>query len=61
MKISGDHEEQSREAGQAAGYCWARNPNRAGRCTRPPHHDGQHVDRYNGRSALTDTTGSTWS
>ncbi|MFE4824066.1 hypothetical protein ACFRFU_48550 [Streptomyces sp. NPDC056704] len=59
MKIP-DNKAKSREAGQAAGYCWARNPLRAGRCTRPPSHGGRHDDRYNGRSSLTDTSGSTW-
>lgn len=35
-----------RSAGRAAGYCWARNPNERGLCTRPPHHSGGHKDHY---------------
>lgn len=31
-------EAKSMAAGRAAGYCWVRNPNRRGRCTRPPDH-----------------------
>ena len=61
MKLYGDDEAKSRAAGQAAGYCWARNPHRAGRCTLRPSHVGRHVDRFNGRSRLVDTSGSTWS
>ena len=56
-----DNEGKSRAAGRAAGYCWARNPNRAGRCTLRPGHNGRHVDRFNGRRSLTDTSGNTWS
>lgn len=36
----------SESAGRAAGYCWARNPDEPGRCTRPPHHSGGHEDIY---------------
>lgn len=39
-------EEASLAAGSAAGYCWARNPNEPGRCTRPPRHPGIHKDVY---------------
>ncbi|MFE2970895.1 hypothetical protein ACFXKC_46300 [Streptomyces sp. NPDC059340] len=60
MKTRGNDEEKSRAAGRAAGYCWARNPNSAGRCTLQPGHDGRHVDHNNGRKRLTDTSGSTW-
>jgi hypothetical protein len=56
-----DNEEKSRAAGGAAGYCWARNPTSVGRCTLRPGHGGRHVDRFNGRRSLTDTSGSTWS
>lgn len=37
------------EAGRAAGYCWATRSPKPGLCTRPPGHDGAHVDYYNGR------------
>ncbi|MET9386645.1 hypothetical protein ABZY09_37820 [Streptomyces sp. NPDC002928] len=56
-----DDEEKSLAAGRAAGYCWERNPDGPGRCTRPPHTDGEHVDHYNGRQRITDTYGYTWS
>jgi hypothetical protein len=55
-----DNEEKSLQVGRAAGYCWVRNPGGAGRCTRPPGHDGQHIDHNNGRRSLTDTSGWTW-
>lgn len=35
-----------RAAGRAAGYCWARNPDGPGRCTRSPHHVSGHKDYY---------------
>lgn len=40
-------EQASLAAGRAAGYCWDRNPNGAGRCTWPPNHAGRrHEDVY---------------
>lgn len=47
-------------AGRAAGYCWRENPNGPGRCTLPPHHDGGHVDHYNGRRSPADISGYRW-
>ncbi|WP_055527257.1 hypothetical protein [Streptomyces graminilatus] len=52
---------KSLEAGRAAGYCWLGNPAGAGRCTRPPHHSGRHLDSYNGRHSPADTSGNSWS
>ncbi|HEX5596344.1 MAG TPA: hypothetical protein VFX61_10055 [Micromonosporaceae bacterium] len=46
--------------GRAAGYCWAERPRGRGRCTRPPGHDGDHVDYYNGRQSVTDAAGYHW-
>ncbi|HWU23277.1 MAG TPA: hypothetical protein VN088_17190 [Nocardioides sp.] len=47
-------------AGRAAGYCWADNPRGRGTCTRPPGHDGDHVDHYNGRPGPGATEGYRW-
>jgi len=56
-----DTEAASLKAGRAAGYCWVqRAPDEPGRCTRPPGHDDDHVDHYNGRRLLTDTEGYRW-
>ncbi|UXY28570.1 hypothetical protein [Streptomyces sp. HUAS TT20] len=55
------NEQASLAAGRAAGYCWERNPDGPGRCTRAPHADGEHVDYYNGRQQITDVHGYTWS
>ncbi|MFH8805462.1 hypothetical protein ACH4F6_38975 [Streptomyces sp. NPDC017936] len=46
--------------GRAAGYCWQKHPEGAGRCTRPPGHDGDHVDYYTGRRSLAATEGHRW-
>lgn len=43
---SAPEEQISRAAGRAAGYCWARNPDGPGRCTRAPHDSGGHKDYY---------------
>jgi hypothetical protein len=56
-----EDEQASLAAGRAAGYCWLGNPTGTGRCTLPPGHDGDHVDHYNGRRTITDTSGYTWS
>jgi hypothetical protein len=55
-----DAERRSLEAGRAAGYCWAQRLPAPGTCTRPPGHDGDHVDYYNGRRRPTDIPGYSW-
>ena len=52
--------DQSLAAGRSAGYCWRKNPTGAGRCTLQPGHGGGHVDHYNGRRKVTDTSGYRW-
>ncbi|MEU0253289.1 hypothetical protein ABZ299_12435 [Streptomyces sp. NPDC006184] len=56
--------QQEHDAGaaafRAAGYCGAGHPDGRARCTRPPGHDGQHVDYYTGRTVITDTEGTRW-
>ena len=47
-------------SGGHAGYCWAQRPGGGARCTRPPGHDGEHVDYYNGRTKPTDAAGHRW-
>jgi hypothetical protein len=44
-------EEKSLAAGRAAGYCWVRNPEGPGRCTRPKDSAHRnHEDVYAGTS-----------
>lgn len=55
-----DTEQAALAAGRAAGYCWDARPGGGGSCTRPPLHDDDHADYYNGRKRLTDVVGYTW-
>ncbi|MBN0048194.1 hypothetical protein JS756_29610 [Streptomyces actuosus] len=50
----------ARAAGPVGGYCWAEGHGGRGRCTRPPKHDGPHVDYYNGRKTDSSASGYTW-
>jgi hypothetical protein len=60
MPQAGTTDEKALAAGRAAGYCWAAGPGGRGRCTRPPRHQGEHMDYYNGRKAATDVVGYRW-
>ncbi|MEU9405016.1 hypothetical protein AB0E08_04810 [Streptomyces sp. NPDC048281] len=52
--------EAARSGARAAGYCALVHPDGGASCTRPPHTDGEHVDYYNGRKAVTDARGTEW-